>query len=329
MSNSSASKPHKLKKIALEEHFMLPEFVEYFTPNKQTVSHDLYYSALKALGDFGDRRIELMDKNGIDYVVLSLSGPGVQIEFHTDVAIRLARKANDDLAAQIHKRPDRYGGFAHLPMQAPEVAADELERCMRQLNFQGALINGHTNGIYLDDPQYDVFWERACALEAPIYLHPVCPLDRPAMYDGHPEMWGPTNSWAAETSAHALRLVFSGVFDRFPGLQIILGHMGETLPIQMWRLDSRYAVANRRFEIRKTPSDYIRSNIKITTAGVCADAALRCSIDAVGLESVMFSIDHPFESTEIASKWMDSAKLTDDEREKVAHSNAERILKLL
>jgi len=319
----------RLRKVALEEHFMLPEFVDYFSVNKQTVTPELYAKAIPALSDFGDRRIALMDQNGIDYIVLSLSGPGVQAEPDTAKAIRLARMANDTLAGEIAKRPTRYGGFAHLAMQDPGFAANELERCMRDLKFQGAMINGQTNGIYLDDRRYDIFWERVAALKAPIYLHPANPVDRPAMYADHPEVWGPTWSWAVETCTHALRLIFSGTFDRYPDAQLILGHMGETLPIQLWRLDSRYAVSNKKYSIQKKPSDYARSNIKITTSGVCSDAALRCALDAIGPESVMFSIDYPFESTPIASQWISTANISDEERARVSHGNADRILRLI
>ncbi|MBA2933511.1 amidohydrolase [Sphingomonas sp. CGMCC 1.13654] len=307
---------------------MFPEFVDYFSVNKKTVSASLYEKAIPALSDFGEKRLALMDDNGIDFVVLSLSGPGVQIEPDTGVAVKLARLANEKLAKEVQRKPERYGGFAHLAMQDPQGAADELERCMRDYGFQGAMINGQTGGVYLDDRRYDVFWERVSALRAPIYLHPADPFDKPAMYADHPEMWGPTWSWAVETGSHALRLVFSGVFDRYPDVPLILGHMGENLPIQLWRFDSRYEVSNKRHAIAKAPSDYIRSNIKITTSGVCSDVALRCTLDAIGPENVMFSIDYPMESTEIASKWISGAAISDEERRLVSHANAERILAL-
>jgi len=318
----------KLRKIGLEEHFMMPSFLDYLAETRQNIRPELYSKAVPLLSDFGDRRLEIMDRNGVDFVVLSLSGPGVQIEPDTRLANRLARECNDFLARQVQARPKRYAGFAHLALQDPAVAADELERCVKQLGFKGALINGATNGVYLDDRRYDVFWERVQALQVPIYLHPANPVDHPAMYAGHPEMWGPTWSWAAETCSHAMRLIFSGVFDRYPRVKLILGHMGETLPIQVWRLDSRYAVSNQKFKIAKKPSDYVRQNIAITTSGVCDDGALRCSIDALGVENVMFSIDYPFEDTQIATEWIKAARLTDAERQMVAHQNATRLLRL-
>lgn len=318
----------KLKKIGLEEHFMMPSFLDYLAVTKENIRPELYSKAVPLLSDFGASRLDTMDKNGVDYVVLSLSGPGVQIEPDTQRATRMARECNDYLAKQTHLRPDRYGGFAHLALQDPKGAADELERCMTQLGFKGALINGATNGVYLDDRRYDVFWERVEALQAAIYLHPDNPVDHPAMYKDHPELWGPTWSWAVETCTHAMRLIFSGVFDRYPKVRLILGHMGETLPIQLWRLDSRYPISNHRYEISKKPSEYVKQNIFITTSGVCSDAALRCSIDALGVENVMFSIDYPFEDTKTATDWISTARLTDSERALVAHGNATRLLRL-
>jgi len=318
----------KLRKIGLEEHFMMPSFLNYLAETKQNIRPELYAKAVPLLLDFGDSRLDTMDRNGIDYVVLSLSGPGVQIEPDTRLATSMARECNDFLAKQTHLRPDRFGGFAHLALQDPKGAADELERCMTQLGFKGALINGATNGVYLDDRRYDIFWERVEALQAAIYLHPANPVDHPAMYADHPEIWGPTWSWAVETCTHAMRLIFSGVFDRFPKVNLILGHMGETLPIQLWRLDSRYAISNQKYTIKKQPSEYVRQNIKITTSGVCSDTALRCSIDALGVENVMFSIDYPFENTKLAADWIKAAKLTDIERQLVSHQNATRLLRL-
>ncbi|MDI1363948.1 MAG: amidohydrolase family protein, partial [bacterium] len=295
---------------------------------RPTISAAFFEEIAPRLFDFGGSRVEAMDQNGIDFSVLSLTGPGVQVEPDTATANRMARFANDFLAKQVQLRPQRYGGFAHLALQDPNEAANELERCMTQLGFKGALINGATNGVYLDDPRYEPFWERVEALGAPIYLHPANPFDRPAMYAGHNELWGPVWSWTAETCTHALRLIFSGVFDRHPKAQVILGHMGETLPILGWRLDSRYAISNRTSVIKRQPSEYLGDNIKITTSGVCDDVPLRCAIDAFGIDNVMFSIDYPYESTSIASNWIDTALISETERAAVAHRNATRILRL-
>ena len=327
-SGAGAKQGVPIRTVALEEHFMFPEFIEYFGDTRQNINPALFSKALPVLSEFGQSRLDVMDEHGVDFVVLSLSGPGVQIEPNTAKATRLARLCNDRLAGEVHKRPKRYGGFAHLALQDPRAAADELERCMLKLGFKGALINGQTNGVYLDDRRYDVFWERAQALGAPIYIHPGNPSDKGRMYEGHPEMWGPVWMWAVETCSHAMRLIFSGVFDRYPGATVILGHMGETLPIQLSRLDSRLPTANLRFQIKNKPSDYVRRNIRITTSGVFSDSALRCALDTMGPESVMFSIDYPFEQTGHATDWLHTAKLSDAERIAVASGNATKILRL-
>lgn len=324
---NSARKP--LGKIAMEEHFMVPEFMEYFAETYPNINADIAKLAPGALMDFGDRRLAAMDEHHVDFVVLSLAGPGVQVEKDPAVAKRKARAVNDFLAGEIQKRPTRYGGFAHLAMQDPSDAAGELERCVRDLGFQGALINGQTNGEYLDLDKYSVFWERAAALEAPIYLHPGNPLDHPAVYGGHSELWGPVCSWAFETAAHALRLVFAGVFERYPKARLILGHGGETLPFSLWRFDSRWQVCSRGGRtLAQPPSFYIRRNIAVTTSGMCSDDPLRCCMDAMGAENVMFSIDYPFEKTELAARFMETAKVTEAERVQVASGNATRILHL-
>jgi 2,3-dihydroxybenzoate decarboxylase len=317
-----------MKKIALEEHFMFPELVEYWKETSVNISSHLFEKALGALSDFGDRRLEVMDKNGVDFAVLSLSGPGVQIERDTQTAVRVARLANDKLAREIQKRPKRYGGFAHLAMQDPIGAADELERCVRDLGFQGAMIDGHTNGAYLDDDRFSPIWERASALRAPIYIHPGNPPDKPYMYSGHPELWGPVWSWGVETANHALRILFGGVFDRYPQACVILGHMGEALPFQLWRFDSRWKVANRARELNKQPSEYIRTNIAVTTSGVFSLEPLLCTVSALGEENVMFSIDYPFEDSATACTFIDTAPISEDLRAKLCYRNAKVKLRL-
>ena len=326
---AQAASGKRLGKVALEEHFMVPEFVPYFAETYPNISPELPSLALVALQDLGDQRITTMDQNGVDYSVLSLSGPGVQIEKDTAVAVMRAKWVNDFLAKEIQKRPTRYGGLAHLAMQNPAEAANELERCIRDLGFQGAMINGQTNGEYLYLDKLSVFWERAAALEAPIYIHPGNPVDHPAMYAGHPELWGPVCSWAFETATHGLRLVFAGVFERYPNARVILGHMGETLPLNLWRFDSRWPVSHRgSMTLAEQPSFYIKRNIAITTSGVCSDVSLRCALDAMGAENVMFSIDYPFERTPVAAAFIENARITETERQQVASSNAKRILKI-
>jgi 2,3-dihydroxybenzoate decarboxylase len=323
------AKGKPIGKIALEEHFMVPDFIEYFAETYPNISPEIAKLGLVALPDLGDKRIAIMDQNQIDFVVLSLAGPGVQVEKDAAVAQRKSKSVNDFLAKEIQKRPGRYGGFAHLAMQNPAEAADELERCMHDLGFQGAMINGQTNGEYLDLDKYSVFWERVAALEAPVYLHPGNPVDHPAVYAGHPELWGPVCSWAFETATHALRLVFAGVFDRYPKAQLLLGHMGETLPISLWRFDDRWPISHRgSMTLPQPPSFYIKRNIAITTSGVCSDTSLRCALDSMGDSNVMFSVDYPFEKTEVAAQFINNANVSETERIKVASDNAKRILRL-
>ncbi len=314
-------------KIALEEHFMHPDFIDYWATTAVNISPALFGKARDALQDFGERRLASMDDIGLEKAILSLAGPGVQVEPDRDRAVRLARECNDYLAEQVAQRPDRYGGFAHLAMQDPAAAADELERCVRQLGMHGAMINGQTGGTYLDDDRYAVFWERVSALEVPIYIHPNNPPEQAAMYGGHPELWGPVWSWTVETATHALRLVLSGVFDRHPGARLVLGHLGETLPFLMWRLDSRWDISNRgEMHLDLPPSEYFRRNVWVTTSGMCADAPLRCAVDMMGMDRVLFSIDYPFERADEAGTWIEAAALSDEERAAICHANARALL---
>ena len=314
-------------KIALEEHFMAPGFEEYWARTAGNISPALFGKAEDALVDFGDRRLAAMDEAGVEIAVLSLAGPGVQAERDSTTATRLAARCNDFLAERMAERPGRYAGFAHLAVQDPRAAADELERCVRDLGLRGAMINGQTNGVYLDDDRVSPVWERAADLGVPIYIHPYNPPDLPYMYHDHPELWGPVWSWTVETGNHALRIVFGGVFDRYPGAKLILGHMGETLPYQLWRFDSRWEIANRQDRtLDEVPSAYFKRNVWVTTAGVCSDEPLRCAMDAMGRDRVLFSMDYPFERPEEAAAWIEAAPLSDADRLAVCRGNAAALL---
>jgi len=242
--------------------------------------------------------------------------------------LRRARENNDFLAARIAGHPTRFGGFAHLAMHDPREAADELERTVRQFGFKGALVNGHTHGVYYDGAAYDPFWERLQALDVPLYLHPIDPYVVPQAYSGHPELVGAAWGWGVETATHALRLLFGGVFDRFPKLTVILGHMGEGLPFQRWRLDSRFAVYPHGVHLERAPSEYIGSNILITTSGVCSPAALAGAIAEMGAEAVLFSGDYPYESTAVAAEVIENAPMDEATRALVCHGNAQRLFRL-
>ncbi len=318
----------QVRKIAFEEHYTAPGFAEYSKAFVQHIPPALAADLGARLTDFDDVRLREMDAAGIDYVILSQTGPGVQAETDPVAAVRRARENNDFLAAQVARHPDRYGGFAHLPMHDPKQAADELERAVRQLGFKGALVNGHTLGTYYDGRLYDPFWERMQALDVPLYLHPIDPYPTPQAYAGHPELVGATWGWGVETATHALRLLFGGVFDRFPGLTVIVGHMGEGLPFQRWRFDSRFAVYPHGIRLKRAPSEYIGSNIVITTSGVCSGATLAGAVAEMGAQAVMFSVDYPYESTALAAQFIEQAPIDDAARELVCHGNARRLFKL-
>jgi 2,3-dihydroxybenzoate decarboxylase len=316
------------RKIALEEHFTTAALAQKHVA-RPTRSETLFLDIERRLADFDQLRLETMDKAGIDLAVLSVTTPGVQAEPHTPTAVRLAREANDLLAKQIQKRPKRYAGFAHLPTQDGAAAAAELDRAVKELGFKGALINGQTNGQYLDAEMYVQFWERVQDLDVPVYLHPGEMHDRPAMFAGRPELDGPVWAWTADTGAHALRLVFAGTFKRFPRLKIILGHMGETLPFFLWRFDSRWQMEfGEELEPNALPSAIIKRNFTITTSGVSATEPLLLAFGVLGEDSVMFSVDYPYEDMQIAADFIESAPISDAVRAKICHGNAERILRL-
>ena len=314
------------RKIALEEHVLCPGFEDYWKTTVADVDPAILEKVIGRLNDFGEQRLAAMDRAGIERAVLSLSGPGVQIERDTAVAVGRARAANDYLAKEIARRPDRYSGFAHLAMQDAAAADNELERCMTQLKFSGAMINGHTNGRYLDDPALFPFWERAEALNAVIYLHPGDPVTESPALAGHRGLKRATWEWGVETGSHALRLVFGGLFDRFPKATLALGHLGETLPFLLWRFDSRARLYG--VKLGRRPSDYIRENIVVTTSGMFSAEPLHCTISALGADRVMFSADYPFESIDEAGEFMDTVALEDGVRADIAYNNAKRLFRL-
>ncbi len=250
----------------------------------------------------------------------------MQIEPDADIACRTAREGNDFLARQIQKQPDRYSGFAHLPMQNPLAAAGELERCVKDLGFCGAMLNGHTNGQYLDHPTLYPFWERVQALRVPIYLHPADPVSTYPAIAGCDSLKRAMWEWGVETGSHALRLVFSGLFDRFPGITLVLGHLGETLPYLLWRFDSRARIYG--LKLNRRPSEYIREHIYVTTSGMFSPEPLLCALSALGSARVMFSVDYPFESSAEAGDFIDTVPLDGPTRNQICYDNAIKLLSL-
>ncbi len=284
------------------------------------------------LPDFTEYRLPEMDEAGIDVQVLSLTVPGLQVDIEPELACSNARFVNEYTAQVVAKNPDRFQGFAVLPLQDPAAAAAELERAVHELGLCGALVNDciyGPGGRYLDAPEYDEVWSALESLQVPIYLHPGAPpADRWQVLQGRPELYGATWSWAAEVSGHALRLVFGGVFDRHPRAMLILGHMGEFLPFQRSRLDSRYHTLNPPEKIKRPPSAYLGTNVVFTNSGVFSPATLLGAVLEVGADAVMFSVDYPYESSYEAVAGFERTTLPDVDREKVAHGNAERLLRI-
>ena len=315
-----------VQKIALEEHFLAPGYEDYWRPTVGNVDPKLASNLLVRLTDFGEMRLKSMDEAGIARSVLAIAGPGVQSERDAATATRAARSANDFLAGEIQKRPSRYSGFAHLAMQDARSAANEIERCTRELKLCGAMINGHTHGQYLDHPSLYPFWERAEAVGAPIYIHPTDPVAPSPALEGVAGLRRATWEWGFETGSHALRLVFGGHFDRFPGAKIMLGHLGETLPYLLWRFDSRAKLYG--IKLAKAPSDYIKQNVMVTTSGMCSAEPLNCALAALGPDRVMFAADYPFESAQEAGEFLDHVKLAEPVRADIAYNNAAKYLEL-
>jgi 2,3-dihydroxybenzoate decarboxylase len=320
----------RMRTIGLEEHFVTPELEGYGAGTATVAQPGRWAEASRRLLDLTGERLEAMDAAGLDVQVLSLNSPGIQAEPDPGVAVSRAAAVNDLLAATIEAHPSRFAGFAALPLQDPQAAAKELERSVTQLGLRGALVNAHTHGRYLDDPALRVVWEYAEGLDVPLYLHPANGVDAAHVLSGHPELIGPMWSWGTDTASHALRLVFAGVFDDFPRAKLLLGHMGEGLPYVLWRLDSRWGFHNHHgIELhRGLPSAYLRHNLYITTSGVCSAPPLQCALAALGPDHVLFGTDYPFEEMDVATEFLRTAPIDEGDRAKIAHTNAERLLKL-
>src|SRR6478672_457843 len=251
-----------MKTIGLEEHFMMAEMFGYSASTKNVAGPGAWEDATRRLTDFLELRISDMDEHGLDMQVLSLTSPGIQAEKDTRVAVTNALKVNDFLKTVIDQHPTRFGGFAALPLQDPKAAADELERTVEQYGFSGGLINAHTQGKYLDHPDFNVVWERAVTLDVPLYLHPAVGVDVPHIFKGHEELIGPMWSWGVDTGTHAMRIIFGKVFDRYPKAKLLLGHMGEGLPYALWRMDMGVAQPPRhrarpRQPVRVRPAQHL------------------------------------------------------------------------
>ena len=321
-------------KIGLEEHFALEETL---ADSKGQMPDTIWPELRERLIDIQDRRLRLMDAHGMELMLLSLNAPAVQAVADPASAAALSERANDYLAEEVAKRPDRFQGLAALPMQDPEAAARELTRCVETLGFRGALVNGFSEiegvdgPVYYDLPQYRPFWAAVAALDVPFYLHPRNPLPQDArIYKGHPWLMGPTWAFGQETAVHALRLMASGLFDEHPGLTVVLGHMGEGLPYSMWRVDNRNAWMKQppAYPAKKPLADYFHANFYLTTSGNFRTQTLVDAMLEVGADRLLFSTDWPFENIDHAADWFDACSISEADRLKIGRTNALKLFKL-
>ncbi|MCX4404310.1 amidohydrolase family protein [Streptomyces sp. NBC_01764] len=321
----------KMRIVAVEEAFSVPGAIRQEEAIRQhmAVPEAIKQEWFRRLDDLTELRLADMDANGVDVQVLSYSTPGVEVIEDPAEAVAAARRINDYLAKAIAAHPTRFAGFATLPLQDPKAAVVELRRAVTELGFKGVLYNDHVRGHYLDEPQFRPVWAELERLGVTLYLHPaVVPADNWHVFDGYPVLVGPSWGWTATTGAHALRLIYGGVFDEFPRASVMLGHMGELLPFQMARLDSRYDQVPPEHRVQHLPSYYLRNNVYVTTSGVMSHAALLGAVHAVGVDRVLFSIDYPFESSAAAVEFLRSAPYAPADLASIAHGNAERVLGL-
>jgi predicted TIM-barrel fold metal-dependent hydrolase len=320
--------------ITLEEHFATPAFFDgpaRFVKERAEKIGDRYLLVLDRLCDLGKKRISEMDEAGIDMQVLSLSAPGVE-QMEPAEAIAMACDTNDYLAEAVKKHPTRFAGFAAVPTGAPKQAVDELERRVKQ-GFKGAVINGHNKGRYLDNQFYWPILECAEALNVPVYLHPT-PAPQAVIdvsYSGFSPMvtdmlaggaWG----WHIETSVHMIRIVCGGVFDRFPKLQFIIGHMGEGLPFFFNRLD---IIPMTTTKLKRPISSYLKENVHYTFSGMnYMPTYLNMFLELGGFDRIMFSADYPYQSMKWAHAFLDQVPASAADKARIAHGNAERLLHL-
>jgi 2,3-dihydroxybenzoate decarboxylase len=314
--------------VAIEEHYVDPNVVPHL-PGKGA----MFAGPVRArLDDIGAARIEAMDAAGIDVQVLSHAPPGMQ-RMDAETGVRVARQANDALHEICQTHPDRFAGFAMLPTADPAASADELERCVDKLGFKGALIHGLTGPerLFFDDRRFWPIYERAQALDAPLYIHPAMP--HPAVIDAYFKDYAEdypslvTAGWGftMETATAGIRIVLSGVLDKYPGVKIILGHLGEALPFLLWRIDMALnRPGNKGIAFR----ELFTANFYITTSGFFSDPALLCCLQEMGADRILFAVDYPFIDIGPGPKWMESLMLNANDKAKILHGNAERLLGL-
>ena len=328
-----------MRVVALEEHFTVPTLVERIDPEavhrrgfRPRTSRPTGPSLGELLPDIGERRLASMDAAGITVEVLSNTGPGPDLVPGPE-GVTLAREMNDHLAGAIARHPDRFAGFAVLPMQSPEACPAELQRAVKELRFAGALINGTTEGRFLDHPSYEGLLAAAVELDVPIYIHPHLAPEpvRQAYYADLPvgaarvieqAGWG----WHSETAIHVLRLVLAGALDRHPRLKLIIGHMGEMLPVMLDRIDAVFALDIDH--LQRPVSRAILDQVWITTSGIFSQPPLIAALLTFGIDRIMFSVDYPYSPHAKGRGFLDRTTLSPADMAKLAHGNADALLKL-
>jgi predicted TIM-barrel fold metal-dependent hydrolase len=320
-------------KLSLEDHFQTSDTLEsaarYATGSKEAWQK-LSYNLL----DFTKQRVEQMDQTGIELSILSLA-PGIEEIYDKKRAVQVARRTNDLVANATANNPNRFRSFAALPLQDPEEAIKELIRCIKELGFVGALISGFSQigvedtSYYLDIPMYRQFWAEVERLDVPVYLHPREPLpSQQKAYEGHPWLLGAAWAFGVETATHALRLIGSGLFDEYPGLKVILGHLGEMLPFAIWRFEHRQVVDPRGMKVDKKPSIYFYKNFFVTTSGAFRTQALINTILEMGADRILYSTDYPYESMVECEEWFSSVDISLEDQIKIGRLNTMKLFKL-
>ncbi len=340
--SKTKSKPKKYRRIATEEAFAIPEQMEAqreLVANTQEYDPDLFLWRVQTdpngpvhnrLIDLYEMRMREMDKYDVDMHLLALTSTGVQM-MDADRAVAVAEIGNDRLRDAIQRYPDRFTGLATIAVQDPPRAVKEIERAITKLKLNGIMINSHTNGEYLSEQKYWPILEAIEDLNVPLYIHPRAPIPlmAGAYKTDHLEhaIWG----YQAETGLHGLRLITGAVFDQFPKLQVVLGHMGEGIPYWLYRLDFMYEKVKIDFGRRKlklSPSEYVKRNFYITTSGMNWEPTLKFCIEAVGADRIMWAIDYPYQDHPDAVEFMDAARISEKDKQAIYHGNAERVFKI-